>query len=133
MAGSLPVNINRVKPREPLSLASYKAPNTITEEPQDPAASASAPAHAQKPLSSAAIRKATYLERDRSRSMDPGTLDFPSEEEEEDTGGESDVVENETVQSGERGRKKALKILQARSELPEEGMWRSLANDAPVL
>ncbi|PPR02642.1 hypothetical protein CVT24_002125 [Panaeolus cyanescens] len=131
MSGSLPVHINRIKPREPLSLASYKPPNTITEEVQD--AVISAPALAQKHLSSAAIRKATYLERDRSRSMDPGTLDFPSEGEDDGSDSDSDVVESETLESGERARKKALKILQARSELPEEGMWRSLANDAPVL
>lgn len=53
--------------------------------------------------------------------MDPGALDFATIEEE--------VAEEETLTdhiSGERGRKLALKILKARSELPEAGR-RSLA------
>ena len=54
--------------------------------------------------------------------MDPGALDFATIEEEDD--------EEETLTtqiSGERGRKLALKILKARNELPEDGIWRSLA------
>lgn len=85
--------------------------------------------HGRKIPSSATIRKAKYAERDRSRSMDPGALDFATEEDEEDTGDqmEGDQIAIETQVSGERGRKQALKILKARSELPEAGMWRSLA------
>ena len=81
--------------------------------------------HGQKMLSSTSIRKAKYAERDRSRSMDPGALDFAA--------GEEDDIEEEVemdrmkFESGERARRQALRILKARSELPEAGMWRSLA------
>ena len=63
--------------------------------------------------------------------MDPGALDFATveEEDEDDVEDESepDPAKPESHDAGEKGRKRALKILQARSELPEEGMWRSLA------
>lgn len=55
--------------------------------------------------------------------MDPGALDFAMSE-------EDDVEEETEVEmpvSGERARKQALKILKAQSEVPEAGMWRSLA------
>jgi len=85
--------------------------------------------HSQKLLSSASIRKAKYAERDQARSMDPGALDFATGEDEDDVEEEmgADQITSETQASGERGRKQALKILKARSELPEAGMWRSLA------
>lgn len=79
--------------------------------------------HGQKMPLSSSIRKAKYAERDRSRAMDPGALDFATEEDEDDSEEEMDEI---TPTSGERGRKQALKILKARSELPEAGMWRSL-------
>lgn len=86
--------------------------------------------HAQKTLSSTSVREAKYTERDRSRSMDPGIFDFATGENKDDVGRELEV--NQTVEagsaSGERGRKQALKILKSRSELPEAGMWRSLAS-----
>ncbi|KAF8592447.1 hypothetical protein K439DRAFT_12233 [Ramaria rubella] len=73
--------------------------------------------------SAAAIRKAVYAERDRIRSIDPGpTLDF-NEQEDND---ENDV--SERVNDGDRGRRHALSILQARSVIPEAGMWRSMAS-----
>ena len=65
--------------------------------------------------SSASIRKAKYAERDRARSMDPGTLNFAAIEEEE---------ENQI--SDRRGRKLALKILKARNKIPEAETWKSL-------
>ncbi|KAI0034080.1 hypothetical protein K488DRAFT_84301 [Vararia minispora EC-137] len=72
--------------------------------------------------SSAALRKAAYAERDLARSMDPGALDFlMHEDEDEDEDGEL------SADAGSRGRRNALRILKARSELPSEGMWRSLA------
>ena len=74
-------------------------------------------------LTSASYRKASYAQRDRSRSLDPGTLDFEADGDEESVDGD----DGETG-SLSRGRRRALKILQARSELPAEGMWRSLAS-----
>jgi len=79
----------------------------------------SKPEHA---LTSASYRKASYAARDRSRSLDPGALDFES-------GGDDESIDADDCESGSlsRGRRRALKILQVRSELPAEGMWRSLA------
>jgi len=88
--------------------------------------------HSEKPIpsfparrrfsTSDAFRRAAYAERDLSRSMDPGALDFDAEVEYENDDGPT-----KSREAGERGRQRALKILQARSKLPEEGMWRSLA------
>jgi len=71
---------------------------------------------------SANCRKASYAARDRSRSLDPGALDF-------ETIGEEESIDGDDGDPGSlsRGRRRALKILQARSTLPAEGMWRSLA------
>ncbi|PPQ70704.1 hypothetical protein CVT26_014628 [Gymnopilus dilepis] len=128
ISGSLPINIKRRLVKEPLSLASYLPPSAMPEQAAQTEPSTSS---TSKPLSSAAIRKAAYAERDRSRSMDPGALDFATveEEDEDDVEDESepDPAKPESHDAGEKGRKRALKILQARSELPEEGMWRSLA------
>jgi len=125
--GSLPIQIpSRMQRRESLTLASYRPP-TVPEEPSSPSP---APPSSNKPFSSAAIRKAAYLERDRNRSMDPGALDFAMEEDEEEEdseGTEPALRKGEASNAGEKGRKHALKILQARSELPADGMWRSLA------
>lgn len=115
--------------KQPLSLASYRAPGieppTTTQEASD---GPSSPGSSSKKLpTSAAIRKAMYAERDRSRSMDPGFLDFTSERDEDE---EEEDQEDEATKSdggGEKGRKQAFKILQARSEVPTESMWRSLA------
>jgi hypothetical protein len=57
--------------------------------------------------------------------MDPGTLDFATIAEEDEV--EEEETLTDQVSDGERGRKLALKILKARSGLPEAGMWRSLA------
>ncbi|KAI9452075.1 hypothetical protein F5148DRAFT_525227 [Russula earlei] len=72
-------------------------------------------------LTSTSYRKASYAARDRSRSLDPGALDFET--------GDDESLDIDEGDSGSlsRGRHHALKILQARSELPAEGMWRSLA------
>jgi hypothetical protein len=74
-------------------------------------------------LTSASYRKASYAARDRSRSLDPGTLDFEAD-------GDDENIEGDDGDTGSlsRGRRRALRILQARSELPAEGMWRSLAS-----
>ena len=78
-------------------------------------------AKAEPTLPSASYRKASYAARDRSRSLDPGTLDFEAGDDESPDADDGDSG------SLSRGRRRALKILQARSELPAEGMWRSLA------
>ncbi|KAF8204689.1 hypothetical protein BJ912DRAFT_840667 [Pholiota molesta] len=128
LPGSMPVNIiNHIKPREPLTLASYRPPNVLSEDLTGSTPNPSL-GPGNKPLSSAAIRKALYTERDRYRSMDPGALDFATEEDdEEDQGEESEVEQAKADEVGEKGRRHALKILQARNDLPAEGMWRSLA------
>ncbi|KAF9478408.1 hypothetical protein BDN70DRAFT_895750 [Pholiota conissans] len=127
LPASMPVDIvTRIKPREKLSLASYRPTTVLSEEASGSANPPLGPGN--KPLSSAAIRKALYTERDRYRAMDPGALDFATEEEDEEE--ESEEIEAEPVKPeevGEKGRKHALKIIQARDELPAEGMWRSLA------
>jgi len=75
-----------------------------------------------RPSTAAAFRKAAYAERDRSRLIDPGpTLDFNEQEDNE----EDDL--HEEFDEGGRGRRHALSILQARSVVPEAGMWRSMA------
>jgi hypothetical protein len=60
--------------------------------------------------------------------MDPGALDFAMGEDDgdEDSEGSEPALHREAA-DGEKARKHALKILQARSELPADGMWRSLA------
>lgn len=78
--------------------------------------------------SSSNLRKASYAERDRSRAIDPGALDFiegNGEEAEDDESDEEPSKANLTDEG--RGRQRAFKILQARSKVPEAGMWMSLA------
>jgi hypothetical protein len=94
---------------------------------------------------SAAMRRASYAERDRNRSLDPGALDFTAEEDEEDE--EDRELTKPEAELGPRSLQRALKILQKRSEIPSDGkisfrlmisftngfnfliigMWRSLA------
>ena len=126
MPSSVPINIiNRSRQREVLSLASYVPKSNLADE-NEPGPSSTT----HKVSSSVALRKAAYAERDRSRLMDPGALDFADEEVDEEEGGESEseLQGNTDGDVGGRGRKRALKILQARSELPPSGMWRSLAS-----
>jgi len=128
VAASLPVDIiNRFKPREQLSLSSYRPQNALpTLLEQEAVATTSTAALTGKTPSSTAIRKAAYAERDRARSLDPGPLDFAAEEDEDAAEDEDDEESANADDAGEKARKRALRILQARSELPEEGMWRSL-------
>jgi hypothetical protein len=127
ISSSVPISIvlhNHL--REPLSVSSYRPKTAMPNQPRS-SINGDIPSvpYCQEIPSSTAIRKAKYAERDRSRSMDPGALDFAT--------GEEDDVEEETetdqmeFESGERARRQALRILKARSELPEAGMWRSLA------
>ncbi|KZV76119.1 hypothetical protein PENSPDRAFT_646663 [Peniophora sp. CONT] len=76
-------------------------------------------------------RREAYDERDRARGMDPGALDFVlgndplNADVDADSDLEGGVGEG---REASRGRQNALRILKARSELPSEGMWRSLAS-----
>jgi hypothetical protein len=110
--GSLPIPIKLPRRPQVLSLASYRPQVSIPEQPM---------VNTAPNVSTTALRKAAYAERDRSRSVDPGALDF-EEEEEKDR-----CVGDDATDAGDRGRNRALKILQAGSEVPEAGMWRSLA------
>ena len=119
MPGSVPIPIAPIsKQKRPLSLASYQ-PATLTHVPS------------KHHHSAASMRRASYAERDRLRAMDPGALDFATEDDEEvgessDDEAAADVAVTES-DMGTRSRRRALRILQKRSEIPEEGMWRSLA------
>lgn len=68
--------------------------------------------------SSAAMRRASYAERDLNRERDPGALDFTAEDDEVDE-------EEELAQPEEGGEAKSLQrartILQKRSEIPGDG------------
>lgn len=121
MVGSLPMKIKRFEPSKPLSLASYVGQDAHSEiaEPIAPST-----VNGKKP-SSSSIRKAVYLEKDRARAIDPGPLDAVVEDEEVDDDEDDDLTDSQD--EGEKARVQASRILQARSELPEEGMWRSLA------
>ncbi|KAH0587951.1 hypothetical protein J132_00320 [Termitomyces sp. J132] len=123
VAGSLPVSMKLPKVREELTLASYQ-PTTLASQ-----AHTTSPTNHKK-QSSAAIRKAVYAERDRFRTLDPGPLDFASvndrDEEEQDEDDEPKLATADASLGG-RGRIAAFKILKARSEIPDSGMWRSLA------
>lgn len=127
MSGSVPISIMmHHQLRGPLSISSY-LPMTAMPTQTRSSTNGDVPLlpHGQKLPSSTAIRKAKYAERDRSRSMDPGALDFATGE--EDDSEEEMEMDQMKFESGERARRQALKILKARSELPEAGMWRSLA------
>ncbi|KAJ7872065.1 hypothetical protein B0H13DRAFT_2059786 [Mycena leptocephala] len=91
------------------------------------------------PVPSSSVRRAVYEERDRQRAMDPGALDFAAdansvieeEDESEDDDGDQGATTSASVNGGGKvrgGRKRALKILQARDDLPDSGMFYSLAS-----
>jgi hypothetical protein len=126
IAASLPISIGPLSPtKEPLSLASYQPKLSLSNQPgvAVPARSKSG----SRPVTSAAWRKAAYAQRDLSRYADPGPLDFAADEDDdEDLEGEDESA-LASVDKGGRGRQRALKILQIRSEVPASGMWRSLA------
>ncbi|KAK2465944.1 hypothetical protein APHAL10511_001585 [Amanita phalloides] len=122
--GSLPIPIAPVrKQKSPLSLASYQPKAPFADQ------SGAIVAHlTPRHPSTAALRRASYAERDRRRAMDPGALDFATEDDEEASPSSNDEAEPIIpADLGTRSRKQALKILQKRSAIPEEGMWRSLA------
>lgn len=71
------------------------------------------------------VRRQAHAERDRLRAIDPGILDFVTDDDDEHT--ESGNTESTNCVSSSRGKQYALKIIAARNAIPEEGMWRSLA------
>ncbi|KAI0787149.1 hypothetical protein BC629DRAFT_1723522 [Irpex lacteus] len=94
VARSLPIPIGPLGgDRKPVNAASYQP---------------KAAAEASDKVSSAAMRRASYAERDR---RDRWTLELSKPE----------------AEVGPRSLQRALKILQKRSEIPGDGMWRSLA------
>lgn len=131
---SLPITIAPLSEhRHKFGVPSYQPKTSLSDRP-------GILVPALRKVNSEALKRASYAERDRARSIDPGTLDFTADEDEDE---EEEIVENEEV--GGRGRQRALKILEKRSEAPAEGesgcpfhrtmqiltnmvgMWRSLA------
>ncbi|KAF9498771.1 hypothetical protein BDN71DRAFT_1442703 [Pleurotus eryngii] len=107
--GSMPVAIKHVRPvKQALSLASYQptaAIHNLTEGNTNT-------------NSGAALRQMNCAKRD------PGALDFAVDR--NDDTDDSDERNPVGAEEG-RARKLALEILKARNNMPEEGMWRSLA------
>ncbi|KAJ7044816.1 hypothetical protein C8F04DRAFT_1389100 [Mycena alexandri] len=135
---SMPITIRPLaKAQVNLSLASYRPstmppPQELEPEPEP-----------SIPVSSSSVRKAVYAERDLQRAMDPGALDFATdidsvvEENEEEDEGNDDVDNGGVTATGSAptdsrrlrgGLKRAQEILKAREDLPDSGMWRSLAS-----
>jgi hypothetical protein len=94
-------------------------------------------------VSTAAMRRASYRERDRKRAIDPGALDFDFED---DAEAEEESLAANDAEVGGKSMQRALNILQKHSEIPPAGtrtlspslmattdklcwigMWRSLA------
>ncbi|KAF5393035.1 hypothetical protein D9757_001196 [Collybiopsis confluens] len=148
-----------------LSLASYHPalvlPNNVNVDADTDAFSASESSKDRRLMSSEAIRRAAYAERDVERGIDPGALDYVAGTsggvDHEDNGDGSSSADESVPESidGEkkkkegveghdrgtprvsnggrngtsgRGRDRAHKILesQAKSGVPDDGMWRSL-------
>ncbi|KAH0840227.1 hypothetical protein J3R83DRAFT_1231 [Lanmaoa asiatica] len=123
---SLPIDISPLsRQREPLSLASYQPKTSLSDR-----AGTIVPTFpdGQRHTSSATLRRASYARRDRSRAIDPGTLDFIAGDGEDAEEDESDEEPSKANVADEgRGRQRAFKILEARSKIPAAGMWMSLA------
>ena len=79
--------------------------------------------------SSAALRRASYAERDRNRSVDPGALDFTEEDEVDD---EDDVTAQPETEGIAKSMQRALKILQKGSETPGAGKCPWCRIDHPL-
>ena len=122
LAQSLPIPIGPLRAQKATGLPSMQPKSLQTDRPKSPPALDKG--------SSAALRRASYAERDRYRHIDPGALDFVlgNDDLNGDGDADSDLEGSEEERAASRGRLNALRILKARSELPSEGMWRSLAN-----
>lgn len=111
VAQSLPIAIDSGR----LGLTSYQPKTSLSDRP----GILVPPLRATSKVSSEALKRASYAERDRMRSIDPGALDFTADDDDEEDDELEDEAEREAV--GGKGRQRALKILEARSELPAEG------------
>lgn len=69
----------------------------------------------------AALRRASYAERDRRREIDPGALDFVVAEDDDDGEGENDLPQGMEQEGEAKSRKIALTIIQKRDSLPPDG------------
>jgi len=129
IAGSLPISIGPLSPtKEPLSLASYQPNPSLSNQPGVAVPTLRARSKSgSRPITSAAWRKAAYAQRDLSRYTDPGPLDFAADEDDDEDHEDEEESALASANKGGRGRQRALKILQIRSEVPASGMWRSLA------
>ncbi|KIM57982.1 hypothetical protein SCLCIDRAFT_1219039 [Scleroderma citrinum Foug A] len=115
---SLPISIGPlVRRREPLSLASYLPKSSLPDWREVAPPSSTTDGRHGSP---ATLRRASYADRDQNRHLDPGPLDYTAESGDEES-------DEELGPDDARGRHRALKILEARSKIPVEGMWRSLA------
>jgi len=119
VAHSVPVSIGTPLAQKSLGPPLYQVKTSLSDRPEVPV-----PTFPNRATSEAS-GKASYTERDRSRDVDPGPMNFAASSvvdgQDESDDGPGKLVEG-------RGRQHALRILQARSELPEAGMWRSLAS-----
>lgn len=118
LATSAPIPIAPIGQARNFGATSYQAKTSLSDRP-----GVLVPAFR---TSSAALRKASYAERDRLRSIDPGIADFADDgdeedEEEEDVGDDA----NNAQHVGGRARRRALKILQARDSVPAAGKFYS--------
>ncbi|KAJ3752495.1 hypothetical protein EV360DRAFT_55107 [Lentinula raphanica] len=128
---SVPVTIHRPSSKaktQPLTLASYQ-PNAVLSDNMDLSNDSSRAD--EKRQTSTALRRVSYAEGDVNRGVDPGMFDYvlevhPEEEEEDDD--YQDDRTNGTSTTTSKGRARAQKILeaQAKSGVPDDGMWRSL-------
>ncbi len=108
----MPVAIKHARPaKQVLSLASYQPTAAIHSR-------TSATESTTNANSGGALRRMNYAKRD------PGALDFATDR--SDDTDESDERNPVGAEEG-RARKLALEILKARNNMPEEGMWKSLA------
>jgi hypothetical protein len=113
LSSSLPVTMGPIrKLKSSMGKSSSGAPALAMLEE----ANEEEPSHGIEPEK---VRKQAHTERDRVRSLDPGLLDFATDDD--------DVKEQVDTTSSSRGKQYALKIIAARNAVPEEGMWRSLA------
>lgn len=110
MAKSLPIPIGPLK-KKAGGLSAIQPKVSLPARPAAPPAVDKA--------SAAALRRASYAERDRNRLLDPGALDFVADddidEDDEDEGAEGE-------DAGSKSRQIALKILQKTSRIPPDGM-----------
>ncbi|KAI0368073.1 hypothetical protein BV20DRAFT_1054266 [Pilatotrama ljubarskyi] len=110
IAQSLPIPIGPLgNQRQSFALTSYQAKTSLSDRP-----GVLVPA-LRSNSSSSSLRRASYAERDRVRPIDPGALDFAVDDDAADEDVESDP------ETGGKARQRALKILQARDEMPPAG------------